>query len=356
VDLWLKLTSWASDATLRAYRCAINRFNHYARPLAPGCMALFDADLAGDGYAWTTRRLYTAALRRFLLYLETLGRAPAGVQVVHEIERLKNARGREHRIVQIVRVPAGFERLREYWYTVPLPDDRHPFDRLTVLRNRALIDALFSTAARRAELMSLTVADVWRENPGGHAVAQSASILGKGGYIRSICFSPRAQASIAAYLVERAHLVETAVMTDIEALWIRSSVRPAPLTSSGLYDIVRRTGAGVGVPGARPHLFRHYTARGLKHWGAQLDDVQAVLGHQSINTTRRIYAPADEEDLERLMRPYYAATDGPATGGPSGGPAGGPSDLQTAPSAAPDGAPGGEPGMVFAAPNWPRRS
>ena len=57
----------------------------------------------------------------------------------------------------------------------------------------------------------------------------------------------------------------------------------------------------VGVPEVTPHYFRHYRGSTLLEAGLTLPEVQEVLGHRSIQTTRRIYIHLDKERLKETV-------------------------------------------------------
>jgi integrase len=63
-----------------------------------------------------------------------------------------------------------------------------------------------------------------------------------------------------------------------------------PLTISGIVQVVLAVGADAGIPGLRPHRLRHSFGTRLRQGGADPAQVQALLGHASIDTSAR-YAP-----------------------------------------------------------------
>ena len=59
--------------------------------------------------------------------------------------------------------------------------------------------------------------------------------------------------------------------------------------------------------GVSPHDFRHYRATQLLNDGARLEDVQAILGHAHIGTTREVYARTDQRTLRDVYDTFTRA-------------------------------------------------
>lgn len=148
------------------------------------------------------------------------------------------------------------------------------------LRDRAIIEVLYSTGLRRAELIGLSLADV-NERQGVVFVRH-----GKGGKDRVVPIGTRALAWLCKYRDEvrpnwRADL---APESKDEPLWIRPDGRP--LTKNQLTDRIKKLlgEAGIDKPGSC-HLFRHAMATHMLERGADVRIVQAILGHAQLSTT-----------------------------------------------------------------------
>lgn len=145
------------------------------------------------------------------------------------------------------------------------------------LRDRALVDTLYSTGLRISELASLTVDDV-----GGDMV----TVLGKGRKTRRIPIGRPAQESVRRYLSEaRPKLAATDAGT---ALWV--GIRGGRLDSRGIRRVVRKRVASF------PHALRHSFATHLLEGGADLRTVQDLLGHTDLATTQ-IYTAVTRQHL-----------------------------------------------------------
>ncbi len=145
------------------------------------------------------------------------------------------------------------------------------------LRDRAIVDVLYSTGLRISELTSLAVGDV-----GGDLL----TVVGKGGKTRRVPIGRPAQESVRRYLQSgRPSLVSTAAG---DALWV--GLRGGPLGQRGVRRVVRKTVATF------PHALRHSFATHLLEGGADLRVVQDMLGHTDLATTQ-IYTAVTRQHL-----------------------------------------------------------
>jgi integrase/recombinase XerD len=168
-----------------------------------------------------------------------------------------------------------------YYDRLPLPPENDAYNRrLSLLRDRALVNVLYATAARLSEVLSLNRSQV------NHGRAATATITGKGRHARSLHLMPYAQAAIRAYLAER---------TDGNpALFVAHGRNAAGsrLSPSGAHNVVKRAVKALALePSLSAHDFRHYRATQLLREGVPLEVVQEFLGHIDVSTTRGIYAP-----------------------------------------------------------------
>jgi integrase/recombinase XerD len=149
-----------------------------------------------------------------------------------------------------------------------------------LLRDRALVKVLYSTAARISEVVALN------RNNVGDGRARYAAITGKGGKSRTIHIRDYAQKTIAIYLAER--------RDSNPALFVAHSrnAKNARLSVTSAHNIIKKAVRALNLdPSISAHDFRHYRATQLLREGMPLEVVQEFLGHSDISTTRNIYAP-----------------------------------------------------------------
>lgn len=254
---------------------------------APYPARLFRDDLLMVFWDWLSRvqdyqprtvAVYLAAARRFLVWLDAHDLLAPGFSVSKAQNRLRAVQGKSRRPSEVARaVDPDLPRIVTYYDGLALPGKRGP--RLRLLRNRAVVHALYASAGRVSEVASLTRPQVLDGR------LDEVLIRGKGGRDRVILLTPEAQAAIAAYCSER--------RDHYPGLFIsHGRDKGKALGRWALWKVVKDAARALGLyQGTSPHDFRHYRARQLLHEGMDLEVLQVYLGHADIATTRRIYAP-----------------------------------------------------------------
>ncbi|GAB4941042.1 site-specific tyrosine recombinase XerD [Mycobacterium avium subsp. hominissuis] len=152
-----------------------------------------------------------------------------------------------------------------------------PADGPLTLRNRALLELLYSTGARISEAVGLDVDDVDTQ-------ARSVLLRGKGGKQRLVPIGRPAVAALDAYLVRgRSELACRARGTPAIFLNVRGGRLSRQSAWQVLQDAAERAGITSGVS---PHMLRHSFATHLLEGGADVRVVQELLGHASVTTTQ----------------------------------------------------------------------
>lgn len=167
---------------------------------------------------------------------------------------------------------------------------------LQTLRDRAILELLFSAGLRVSELSSLDIDQI-------NLKTQEFSIIGKGSKMRVVFISDSAKESLEAYLSRR---------TDIDpALFIRTNKigfkkdDDLRLTPRSIQRIVKHYSKKAGiVKDVHPHTFRHSFATDLLANGADIRSVQAMLGHSSITTTQ-IYTHVTNQQLRDIHKKFH---------------------------------------------------
>jgi integrase/recombinase XerD len=181
--------------------------------------------------------------------------------------------------------------------------DRDP----RVLRDRALLEFLYSTGARISEATGLDVDDL------DHLAADPAVLLrGKGGKQRYVPVGSYAVRALDAYLVRGRPALASAVSrnsTSGKAASRKASpgvflnARGGRLTRQGAWGVLREAAVRSGKSDVSPHTLRHSFATHLLDGGADIRVVQELLGHASVTTTQ-VYTLVT---VDKLREVYAAA-------------------------------------------------
>jgi len=158
---------------------------------------------------------------------------------------------------------------------------------LLKLRDKAIVEVLYSTALRLSELSGLDIADI-DLNDGILRVRK-----GKGGRDRQAILNPSSVTALKTYLNRRRQTPD-----ETNALWI--NYRGERLSGQMIRNILKRGAqdADVKTP-ANPHAWRHGLATSLLRQGANIVEVQRFLGHASIRSTQ-IYTHVLIQDLKEI--------------------------------------------------------
>jgi integrase/recombinase XerD len=169
-----------------------------------------------------------------------------------------------------------------------------PSDGPLTLRNRALLELLYSTGARISEAIGLDIDDV-------DSHARSVLLRGKGGKQRLVPVGRPAIAALDAYLVRgRPDLARRGRGTP--AIFLNA--RGGRLSRQSAWQVLADTAGRVGITAAvSPHTLRHSFATHLLDGGADVRVVQELLGHASVTTTQ-VYTLVT---VDRLREVYATA-------------------------------------------------
>ncbi|WP_233608797.1 site-specific tyrosine recombinase XerD [Nocardia stercoris] len=145
------------------------------------------------------------------------------------------------------------------------------------LRDRALLELLYSTGARISEAIGLDVDDI-------DTTDRSVLLRGKGGKQRMVPVGRPALAALDAYLV-RGRPALTQRGTGTAALFLNA--RGGRLSRQSAWQVLADAAARAGIRAAvSPHTLRHSFATHLLDGGADVRVVQELLGHASVTTTQ----------------------------------------------------------------------
>lgn len=167
-------------------------------------------------------------------------------------------------------------------------------DELAALRDRAILELLFSTGLRVSELCSLNSdIDLSRDE---------FSVRGKGDKVRVVFISPSARKAVTEYLKKRGDMGEALFVGYGRASKGKDLAR---LTPRSVERLVKHYATHAGITRkVTPHVIRHSFATDLLENGADLRSVQALLGHANIATTQ-VYTHVTDKHLREVHKAFH---------------------------------------------------
>ena len=232
----------------------------------------------------STVTTYISAVIGYLNFLDGQDQLPEKVQLgklQRQLARRQVDRNQAESVIDLDQARQAIPQIINYYEELPLPPENDKYNRrLSLLRDRALVHTLYSTAARISEVVGLN-----RQNV-DNGRSDYAAITGKGNKSRTIHIRDYAQKSMRIYLRER--------NDGNPALFVAHSrnAKSARLSITSAHNIVKKAVNALHLhPNLSAHDFRHFRATQLLREGMPLEVVQEFLGHSDISTTRNIYAP-----------------------------------------------------------------
>ena len=229
-----------------------------------------------------TQNYYLIALRAFLSYFiakDIVSPPPEKIKLPKDAKREKTLK---------------FLNLDQIEKLLLAPETKSPIG----LRNKAILESLFSTGLRIAELVALNKEQF---NNIKDKKDLEISVIGKGGNPRTVYFSERALSWLKKYLETR--------KDKEKALFINYRARKdadTRLTPRSIERIVKRCAIKAGVPiFTTPHTLRHSMATDLLTQGVDLRTIQEFLGHRNIVTTQ-IYTHVTNKRLRDVHRKFHS--------------------------------------------------
>ena len=296
---YLEIERGRSKRTIINYDFYLRRFlewSHCCKPSEITSQKIHDyrlwlnRDLAGrdeDQLKKSTQNYHLIALRSFLKYLaknNITSLPPEQIELAKQQQRAVAFLERDE-LERMLLIPEQKERS------------------LVTLRDKAILELLFSTGMRVSEASTLKRDDV-------NLKKEEFTIRGKGSKLRLVFLSERARNALGAYLDKRLDTSPFVFVAHDRAKSGREE--QGPLTPRSVQRIVDRYAREAGITKRiTPHTMRHTFATDLLLSGADLRAVQSLLGHESITTTQ-IYTHITNKRLREVYKQFHDKQEPPS--------------------------------------------
>jgi integrase/recombinase XerD len=283
----VKVEKGLSANTISAYQRDLLKFEGFAKKRKLSLEAVSRDDLLDFLAGLYRERLESRTVARQLVTLRNFFRFAQTEEMIAADPSIKLESPKVRRSLP------GYLRLEDIERLLSQPDEKTPLG----LRDRAMLEVLYSTGLRVSELVSLRVSDL-------DGAAGCVRCVGKGDKERIVPVGSKALGMVERYMrAARPRLVPKGKGTPSPALFLNR--RGAPLSRVGVWKILSMYGRKAGLRVAlTPHMLRHSFATHLLERGADLRSVQLMLGHADISTTQ-IYTHVVEERLKQVYKAHH---------------------------------------------------
>ncbi len=291
-----------SARTVRNYDFYLGRFMEFAGDLAPSKISgelvrkyrLWLnrlVDVHGEPLKKNTQNYHLIALRSFLKYL-----AKRDIDTLAP-EKIELAKMPDRDVVFLE------EEELDRFLSAPIRDKSgNIMDEalsVTQLRDKSVVEMLFSTGLRVSELVKLKQDDI-------NLKREEFTVKGKGGKSRVVFLSEQARYWIKRYLGKRKDMNPYLFVSHDRAQKAKTrSDEDKPLTARSVQRTIERMAKAAGITKpVTPHTLRHSYATDLLRNGADIRSVQHMLGHASITTTQ-IYTHVTDKGLREVHKKFH---------------------------------------------------
>jgi site-specific recombinase XerD len=289
----LVLDSVSSPITRRVYNLGLDEFfEWYGREPRPGftkaTVSAWRAALEARGLGPVSINVRITAVRK--LAVEAADNGLLAAELANGITRVKGVASKGVRL-------GNWLSIRQAQMLLNTPE----VTTAKGLRDRAILAVLVGCGLRRSEVAALTIGHV-QQRDGRWCIVD---LLGKHGRIRTIPMPTWVKVAIDAWTT-------AAVITDgpvFRPVKRSGQVHGAALSEKVVWQLLQGYAAAAGVPGIAPHDLRRTCAKLCRAAGGELEQIQLLLGHASVQTTERylgtkqdlVHAPNDGIKLRMVV-------------------------------------------------------
>jgi integrase/recombinase XerD len=276
-----------SANTVTAYRRDLLKFEAFAKKRKLSLQTIRRDDLVDFLASLYRQKLESRTVARHLVTLRNFFRFAQVQELISEDPSLNLESPKIRRSLP------DYLRLEEVEKLLAQPDEKTAIG----LRDRAMLEVLYSSGLRVSELIGLRVMDLNRS-------AGYVRCIGKGDKERVVPVGKKAMSLVERYLRDaRPKLLGKDQPSNSPTLFLNR--RGGGFSRVGVWKILSAYGRQAGLRVAlTPHMLRHSFATHLLEGGADLRSVQLMLGHSDISTTQ-IYTHVVEERLKQVYKAHH---------------------------------------------------
>ncbi len=279
---YMEIERGRSVKTIENYNRYLSRFFDFAKiknskDISEEKVRSFRIYLNREGLKHKTQNYYLIALRAFLKFLrkrDVESLQPEKIELAKVSMREIDVMSSDE-LERLLSAPKG--------------------EALLALRDRAILELLFSTGLRVSELVSLDrYIDLSKDE---------LTVRGKGDKLRLVFLSQSAKDAIKKYLDKREDMHEALFVNHAKNANAQNTNR---LSARSVERMIKKYATQAGITkSVTPHKLRHSFATDLLQNGADLRAVQALLGHASITTTQ-VYTHVVDKHLKETFKKYHS--------------------------------------------------
>jgi site-specific recombinase XerD len=295
---YLEIEKGRSPKTIKNYKYYLERFFNFCKITSPEEISLekirgyrlwLNRQTCANGgpLQKNTQNYHLIALRKFLKYLSKMD-----VETL-AAEKIELAKMPERKIEFLVK--DELERLLE---APIIYEDK----KIIKLRDKAILELLFSTGLRVSELINLKKDNISLKVLKKDGVSEF-TVLGKGSKLRVVFLSKDAKIALKNYL--EASSASVSPFLFIRHDKAKKNAGEGGLSSRSVQRLIEKYAKACGITkNVTPHTLRHSYATDLLINGADIRSVQSMLGHSSITTTQ-IYTHITDGQLKKVFAEFH---------------------------------------------------
>lgn len=295
---YMEIEKGRSAQTIKNYKFYLDRFLNWSNIVAPEEITIEkmreyrlwlnrQTCQKGSLLQKNTQNYHLIALRKFLKYLSKID---VGTLAAEKIELAKTADRQieflaKDELNRLLEAPIKYEKNQEI-----------------KLRDKAILELLFSTGLRVSELINLKKDSVNLNELNKDEVSEF-TVRGKGAKLRIVFFSKEAKVALKNYLEISKFNISPFLFTRCDKA--KQNGGQAGLTPRSVQRIIEKYAKACGITkNVTPHTIRHSYATDLLINGADIRSVQSMLGHSSITTTQ-IYTHITDGQLKKIFTEFH---------------------------------------------------